>query len=84
VVLLAAGTGKRRAFSGAVVIVHGLKVSGKPPRALLEQCQDAYTQLWRQKARLPESWLPLPPDIVHILSAEQALQYGIIDEIITK
>jgi ATP-dependent Clp protease, protease subunit len=85
VVLLAAGTGKRRAFRGTMVILHGLKVSGRrPPPGFLERCQEAYTQFWRQKARLPESWLPLPPNVMHILSAEQALEYGVVDEVVGK
>lgn len=65
-----------------MVVVHGLKVHGKPPAGMLEQVQSAYTRFWRQRTRLPESWLPLPPDSLHVLSAEQALQYGLVDEII--
>jgi ATP-dependent Clp protease protease subunit len=83
-VLLAAGTGKRRAFHGAVIIVHGLTFQGKPPSEFTERIQDAYTQFWRKRSRLPDSWLPLPFGIEHILSAEQALQYGIVDEIVDK
>jgi ATP-dependent protease ClpP protease subunit len=83
-VLLAAGTGRRKAFRGATVIVHGMKVRGKPPVELTRQIQDGYTRFWRERARLPESWLPLPPDILHVLSAEQALEYRIVDEIIER
>jgi len=82
--LLAAGTGKRKAFRGALVIVHGVKVHGHPPAGMLDKVQDAYTSFWRKRTRLPESWLPIPPDKLHILSAEQALQYGIVDEIIER
>lgn len=82
--LLAAGTGKRRAFQGAVVILHGLKVSGKPPPELIDRIQDSYTHFWRQRARLPDSWLPMPRGILHVLSAEQALKYGIVDEVVEK
>jgi ATP-dependent Clp protease, protease subunit len=82
--LLAAGTGKRRVFRGAVVILHGLKVSGKPPPDLTKRLQDSYTHFWRQRSRLPESWLPLPPGVLHVLSAEQALEYGLVDEVIER
>ncbi len=82
--LLAAGTGKRKAFRGAVVIVHGVKVHGRPPAGMLDKVQDAYTAFWRKRAKLPDSWLPIPPDTLHVLSAEQALQYGIVDEIIER
>jgi len=33
---------------------------------------------------LPDGWLPLPFGVQHVLSAEQALEYGIVDEIIDK
>ena len=82
--LLAAGTGKRKAFRGAMIIVHGVKVHGKPPHGALEQIQNAYTQFWRERTHLPEAWLPIPPDTIHVLSAEQALQYGLVDELIGK
>lgn len=81
-ILLAAGTGKRRAFHGTVIMVHGLTFRGNPPPEYTEPIQDWYTQFWRKRARLPDSWLPLPFGIMHILSAEQALKYGIVDEVV--
>ena len=82
--LLAAGTGKRRAFHEAVIMIHGLTFSGKPPPEFMERIQEAYTHFWRKRTRLPDSWLPLPFGIKHVLSAEQALEYGIVDEIVDK
>jgi len=85
--LLAAGTGKRRAFHGAVIVIHGLQpgVAGdKPPTAYVGDIQDSYTDFWHKSAKLPESWLPLPFGIFHILTAEQALKCGIVDEVIDK
>ena len=83
--LLAGGTGKRRAFHGAVIVIHGLKPgvgAEKPPVAFVTDVQDSYTEFWRKCTRLPESWLPLPLDSLHILTAEQALKYGIVDEVV--
>ena len=83
--LLAGGTGKRRAFHGAVIVIHGLKPgigAEKPPAVFVTDLQDSYTDFWRKSARLPESWLPLPLDSLRILTAEQALQYGIVDEVV--
>ena len=82
--LLASGTGRRKAFRGAIVVVHGMKVRGKPPADMLQQMQDGYARFWRQRARLPEAWLPLPQDVIHVLSAEQALEYHVVDEIIER
>jgi ATP-dependent Clp protease, protease subunit len=82
--LLASGTGKRRAFRGAVILLHGLTWRGNPPPEYTKPIQDDYTQLWRKRARLPESWLPFPFGVTHFLSAEQALEYGIVDEVIQR
>jgi len=82
--LLAGGTGKRKAFRGAMVVVHGMVVRGKVPVEMTKQIQDSYTRFWRAHARLPEGWLPLPPGTVHVLPAEQALEYGLVDEIVER
>jgi len=81
--LLAAGTGKRRAFQGALVVLHGLKVSGNPPPGLAEEIQKTYMEFWRRHARLPDSWFPFPLDCVHVLTPEQAKEYGIVDEVVS-
>jgi ATP-dependent protease ClpP protease subunit len=83
-VLLAAGTGKRRAFKGSVVIIHGIVITGKPPAGMKEQMQDAYTQFWQDHAKLPKEWLPLPRGVIHMLNTEDALKYGVVDEVVGK
>ena len=82
--LLASGTGKRRIFRGAVIILHGLTWGGNPPREYTQPIQDDYMELWRKRARLPASWFPFPYGVLHIVSAEQALEYGIVDEVIDR
>jgi ATP-dependent Clp protease protease subunit len=91
VVLLAGGTGKRRALKGAVMVVHGMEPSRgvkKAPAVFakewMKDFQDSYTDFWHRCAKLPESWLPLPLNSLHALSAEQALKYGIVDEVVDK
>jgi ATP-dependent Clp protease protease subunit len=82
--LLAAGTGDRQAFFDTVVIIHGLEPRNKPPARYIELTQESYTAFWRDRARLPEAWLPIPNGKTFILTAEQALDYGLIDKIIAK
>jgi ATP-dependent Clp protease protease subunit len=85
--LLAAGTGRRRAFHGALILIHGIKPGvgdHKPPAEALADLQVSYADFWRRYTKLPQSWLPLPLDSWHILTAEQALDCGIVDEIIDK
>lgn len=84
--LLAGGTGKRRAFHGAVILIHGLTFVGseKPPAVFMTDLQNSYTDFWRKSVKLPQSWLPLPADSWHILTAEEALKYGVVDEVVDK
>jgi len=85
--LLAAGTGRRCAFHDSVIVIHGLKLGSgndKPPVDFVTDVQNNYTEFWRKRAKLPPDWLPLPFDSHRILTAEEALKYGIVDEIINR
>lgn len=81
-VLLAAGTGKRRAFKGAVIVVHGVRVRGNPPEKFIEEIMKAHDDFWRRRAKLPAEWLPMGQGKEYVLSAAEALNYGIVDEVI--
>ncbi|MGE3309559.1 MAG: ClpP family protease [Limisphaerales bacterium] len=81
-VLLAAGTGKRYAFPDSTIVIHGMEMDRKPPARYVELTQEAYTAFWRQHARLPESWLPIPLGELFFLTAREALDYGVVDQII--
>jgi ATP-dependent Clp protease protease subunit len=81
-VLLAAGTGRRKAFADSMIVVHGMVVKGQPPTRAVELFQESYTAFWRRQARLPQEWLPVPPGKIFILTPEQARCFGVIDEII--
>jgi len=86
-VLLAAGTGERAAFRGAIVVIHGLDIQGKPSGEFKEFVDGGHaynTAFWRRRARLPSQWLPIPSKAVHVLTAEQALEYGVVDKIIDR
>jgi len=79
--LLAAGTGRRYAFSNAIIIIHGVKPAGKYPPELDRIVQANYARVWKERTRLPEGWFPLHAEKVHFLTPEQGLEYGVIDEI---
>jgi len=82
--LLAAGTGEQLAFQDSTIVIHGLEMKRRPPARYVELTQEAYTAFWRQHAHLPEDWLPVPPGKLFILSAQEALDYGVIDRILPK
>lgn len=79
--VLVAGTGRRLAFPNAVIAVHGGKPVGKVPKAYLGIVDRQVETLWKQRAKLPDGWFPLRGDVTHFLAADEALQYGVIDEI---
>jgi ATP-dependent Clp protease protease subunit len=83
-VLLAAGTGERVAFRGAMIVIHGFEIHGKPHEDYVEGTQAYYTAFWRHRAKLPAQWLPIPPNTLHFLTAEEALEYGVVDKIISR
>jgi len=83
-VLLAAGTGLRKAFPDSIVVIHGMGVSRNPPAQYVELTQASYTAFWRCRTRLPDSWLPIPQGGLHFLTAQQALDYGVIDRIMAR
>lgn len=82
-IVLAGGTGTRSATPNSLLMVH----------ANVEDSADAFssgqlgvereTRFWTARARLPKDWFPLTSDTSYYLSPEQALEYGIIDEIRT-
>ena len=70
--------------SSAPLVVPTFRAEWAAPAGMVDELQDAYTGFWRKRARLPESWLPLPRGIFHVLSADQALQYGVVDELVER
>ena len=82
--LLAAGTGKRRAFEGAVVMIHGLTINPLAPKSFVERMRNNHEAFWRKHAHLPDGWLPFAAGTNHFLSAEQALEYGMVDEVVKR
>jgi len=83
-VLLAAGTGLRQAFPDSIVVIHGMEANRHPPAQYVELTQASYTAFWRCRARLPGSWLPIPQGKLLFLTAQQALDYGVIDRIVAR
>jgi ATP-dependent Clp protease protease subunit len=82
--LLAAGTGKRRAFEGAVIMVHGLRIDPLAPKSFVELMRNSYEAFWRERAQLPDGWLPFAEGTNHFFSAEQALEYRLVDEVVKR
>jgi len=80
--ILAAGTGRRRATENAILMVHANLDDSSEEYSFDRLARARYENLWRQTARLPESWFPMTADESYYLSAQEALELGLIDEIV--
>lgn len=80
--VLASGTGRRSADENSLISIHeALEAANGPddPSVPLERAR--IERLLRARTRLPTSWFPLEDDREYYLTPEQALEYGLIDEI---
>ncbi len=80
--ILTAGTGRRHATSNAIIMVHANSIESDEKFSMDALDAQRYRELWRDYAQLPEEWFPMTFDEEYYLSAEQALGYGLIDEIV--
>jgi ATP-dependent Clp protease protease subunit len=79
--ILAAGTGKRRALPMARMMVH-VNENGDDDRYSMEKLlREQDEAFWKRHAKLPAAFFPMVEEKEYYLSAKQALEYGIIDEI---
>lgn len=79
--IVAAGTGRRVASENALLMVHA-NLDDPPADGTWESLEQArYETLWRRVATLPEDWYPMTFDRTHYLGPEDALGYGLVDEI---
>jgi ATP-dependent Clp protease protease subunit len=79
--ILAAGTGIRRATENAIIMVHANVEESSEAFSFERHARERYERLWSEQADLPDEWFPMTQDTMYYLSAEEALRFGIIDEI---
>jgi ATP-dependent protease ClpP protease subunit len=76
--LMQGATGKRYAFSDSYFILHGCAGGAKDLR---DRCNEYIEKLLKEKTQIPDEWMPFGGN-EHTLSAKEALEYGIIDEVV--
>lgn len=85
--ILASATGNRYAFPNAHFMIHRPLLAYGLTRGdyqqLLDFEVDAFERIIRRGSNLPEQWFPLTSR-ARYLDARQALEYGLIDRIITE
>ncbi|MGF1679203.1 MAG: ClpP family protease [Candidatus Methylacidiphilales bacterium] len=84
-IILCAGTGRRVALPQSLIMVHdNLSEPGKSPYDSDRQHNARLRAFWKERAKLPPDWFIESGDESHYLNAKQALEFGIIDEIVEK
>ncbi len=81
--ILTSGTGRRIATDDAIVMIHSSLEDSTE-----EYSSDAlelarYENVWRKTAELPASWYPMTSDKEYYLTAKQALELKVIDEVVS-
>jgi len=82
-VILAAGTGRRYSTDGAIMMLHANLADSEEPFSYGRLDRARYEEFWREAANLPAGWYPMTGEAVYYLSPDEALQFGIIDEVLT-
>jgi ATP-dependent Clp protease protease subunit len=81
--ILAAGTGRRYSTDSAIVMVHTNVADSAEPFSYGRLERFRYEAFWREAAELPADWFPMTGEAVYYLSPDEALQFGVIDEVLT-
>jgi ATP-dependent Clp protease protease subunit len=79
--ILAAGTGKRRALPSATVMLHIVEEKGDERYSDALASRKREEAFWRRHAKLPAEFFPMDAEKEYYLSAKEALEFGIVDEI---
>ena len=81
--VLAAGTGTRTATSNSIIMVHANLDDSDAPFSYDTAARARYEKLWHDHSKLPEKWFPMTSDRAYYLNAKQALEFKIIDRIVS-
>ena len=79
--ILAAGSGTRRVLPHAVISIHIVQKPGSGALTYDTAYRLREERFWRSRAKFPESFYPMAHEKHYYFSAEEALQYGVVDEI---
>lgn len=82
VVLLINASGKRYAYSNSTIVAHFNRPINPEPNTQAYFDNIKFTNMWREKTNIPNSWYPLSGNRLIRLTPQEAKKYGIIDEII--
>ncbi|MBI1373822.1 MAG: hypothetical protein GC159_13945 [Phycisphaera sp.] len=81
-IIVASGTGKRRAMPNTLLMYHAVPYEGDVgPSGAVTRQRDRNDRYWHRVAKIPQAWFDAKIDTEFYMSPEQAIEYGVIDEI---
>lgn len=80
--ILAAGTGRRYATENTVLMIHTNLEQSRKPYSYPPLAQERYERVYRERTSLPKNWYPMTDDQRRYLSPKQALEFGLVDEVV--
>jgi ATP-dependent Clp protease protease subunit len=78
--ILASGTGRRYAYPTTIIMVHTKSIKSSQCYSWETTDKIRVEKFWTEEAKLPNEWFPMK-DREYYLTAQQAVKFGIIDEI---
>lgn len=79
--ILAAGTGNRSAYPSATIMFHAGLYESNGVFGEDTHENKRLIRFWMQHSKLPDKWVKQHDDEQYYMNAEQALKYGVVDEI---
>lgn len=80
--ILSSGTGTRYATSNALIMIHTNFIESSEEYNYNELDRQRFERLWKDTSNLPEDWYPMTDDGTYYINAQEALDLGVIDEVI--
>jgi ATP-dependent Clp protease protease subunit len=82
--ILSCGTGTRYSYPNSVIMIHSNDEESQEQYSSEMAEKNRTERFWKTSAKLPDHWFPLTEDKEYYLSAQEAKEFDIIDEIIEK
>ncbi|MEH6824981.1 MAG: ATP-dependent Clp protease proteolytic subunit [Motiliproteus sp.] len=82
-VILIGATGRRIAYPNSNIVPHFNRDEEVEPYSQEKLNRERFERLWRERTTIPEEWYPLIGDRLYNLTANEALEFGIVDDIST-
>lgn len=81
--ILAAATGRRYATEDAMLMIHTNMDDSRDVHSYELLSRERYEHVFRAMTHLPDDWYPMTDDQERYLNPKQALEYQLVDEIVS-